>query len=112
MVTHDFEVGGRVTYFMTSPEGDRYHGWWGVEEVEAPRRLVVTDGFADADGNPVADPPTTRMEVEIVDRAEGGVRISIVSTFASLEALEQLIGMGMEEGLMAAMGQIDGILAA
>jgi hypothetical protein len=31
-----------------------------------------------------------------------------VTTFPSLAALEQLLGMGMEEGLKAAMGQIDG----
>jgi len=27
MVEHDLTEGGRVTYFMTSPEGDKHHGW-------------------------------------------------------------------------------------
>jgi hypothetical protein len=35
-----------------------------------------------------------------------------VTTFPSVEALEQVLGMGMEEGLRAAMGQIDAVLAA
>jgi hypothetical protein len=35
-----------------------------------------------------------------------------VTTFPSLEALEQLLDMGMEDGMKAAMGQIDGVLAA
>jgi hypothetical protein len=35
-----------------------------------------------------------------------------VTTFPSVEALEQLIGMGMEEGMKAAMAQIDAVLAA
>jgi uncharacterized protein YndB with AHSA1/START domain len=109
-VLHDIAVGGRMAYFMTGPEGDRHHGWWTVEEVQTPRRLVVLDGFADADGNAM-DLPTTRMQVDIADRPEGGVRITIMSTFPSLEALEQLIAMGMMEGLTAAMGQIDAILA-
>lgn len=43
---------------------------------------------------------------------DGGTRMVTVTTFPSLEALEQLLGMGMEEGMRAAMGQIDGILAA
>lgn len=34
-----------------------------------------------------------------------------VTTFPSLEALEQLLAMGMEEGMKAAMGQIDAVLA-
>jgi hypothetical protein len=38
--------------------------------------------------------------------------IPTVTTFPSLEALEQLLGMGMEEGMKAAMAQIDGVLAA
>lgn len=109
---HDLRAGGAVTYYMTSPEGDRHHGWWSVREVEAPRRLVVEDGFADAEGNPNSDLPTTVMEVRIADRPGGGVLITIESIFPSLEALEQLVAMGMEEGLRAAMGQMDGVLAA
>jgi hypothetical protein len=34
-----------------------------------------------------------------------------VTTFPSVEALEQLLAMGMEAGMRAAMGQIDGVLA-
>jgi hypothetical protein len=42
---------------------------------------------------------------------EGGTRMVTVTTFPSLEALEQLLGMGMEEGMKAAIGQIDAVLA-
>jgi hypothetical protein len=37
--------------------------------------------------------------------------MTIATHFPSLEAMEQLIAMGMEEGLQQAMGQIDAILA-
>jgi hypothetical protein len=37
--------------------------------------------------------------------------MSIISTFPSTEAMEQLLALGMEEGLMQAVGQIDAILA-
>ena len=108
---HDLTPGGRVTYYMTGPDRERFRGWWEVLEAARPRHLVLKDGFADADGNPNLDLPTTTMHLRIDDRHEGGVRITVVSTFASLEALEQLLAMGMQEGLMAAMGQIDAILA-
>ncbi|HSW27943.1 MAG TPA: hypothetical protein VLH75_00500 [Longimicrobiales bacterium] len=39
-----------------------------------------------------------------------GTRMAIVTTFPSVEAMEQLIAMGMEEGMQGAMGQIDGVL--
>lgn len=108
---HELRAGGRVTYFMTSPEGERYHGWWLVQEVEPPARLVVQDGFAHADGTPNSEMPMTVMDVRLAARDGGGVIITMVSEFASLEQLEQLVAMGMEEGLQAAMSQIDGILA-
>jgi hypothetical protein len=36
--------------------------------------------------------------------------MSIESTFPSTEAMEQVLAMGMEQGLTEAVGQIDAIL--
>lgn len=108
---HDLKPGGRVTYFMTGPEGDRHRGYWRVREVEAPRLLVVEDGFADESGIPVDGLPVTVMEIRIEQGSTGGSRMTMVSTFPSLEALEELIAMGMEEGLRGALGQIEEVLA-
>ncbi len=110
VVDHDLSPGGSVTYYMTGPEGDQPRGWWRVLEVEAPRRLVVEDGFADDAGQPIPDMPTMVMRLDIADRP-GGVVITIETTFPSADAMEQLIDMGMEEGMQASMGQIDDVLA-
>ena len=110
-VDHDLRPGARVTYFMTGPTGDQPRGFWDVLEVEAPRRLVVQDGFADETWTPIDVMPSTRMVLDIADREGGGVTMTITSTFASLEAMQQLIEMQMEEGMTLAMGQIDAILA-
>jgi uncharacterized protein YndB with AHSA1/START domain len=112
VVDHDLRAGGRVRYFMTGPEGDQPRGFWDVVEADAPRRLVVQDGFADEQWTPIDAMPSTRMQVDITDREGGGVVVTISSTFASLEAMEQLIAMGMEQGMLEAMGQIDALLAA
>jgi uncharacterized protein YndB with AHSA1/START domain len=110
VVDHDFRPGGRVTYFMTGPDGEKSAGYWDLLEVEAPRRFVAEDGFADADGRPNPKMPTTRMEFQLAERAGGGTTMTVVSTFASSDAMKQLIEMGMEEGMREAMGQIDGVL--
>jgi uncharacterized protein YndB with AHSA1/START domain len=107
---HDLTTGGQVSYYMTGPEGDQARGWWNVLEAEPPRLLMLEDGFADEAGAPNAAMPTMVMRVEITDRP-GGVTMTITTRFPSLEAMEKLIGMGMEEGLQQAMGQIDAILA-
>lgn len=106
---HDLTPGGHVSYYMTGPEGDQPRGSWNVLEVEPPRLLVVEDGFADETGARNEAMPTMVMRVEITDRP-GGVTMTIASRFPSLEAMDQLLAMGMEEGLQEALGQIDAIL--
>jgi hypothetical protein len=49
--------------------------------------------------------------VTIRDAGDGRARMTIQSTFPSAEAMEQLVAMGMEEGLNQAVEQIDAILA-
>jgi uncharacterized protein YndB with AHSA1/START domain len=111
-VEHDFTAGGRVSYFMTGPEGDQSHGWWEVLAVDPPHRLELRDGFADDSGKPNDDLPVTTTVVTLSERDDGGTLMAIESNFPSLEAMEQMVEMGMEEGIVAALGQIPAILAA
>jgi uncharacterized protein YndB with AHSA1/START domain len=111
VVDHDLSPGGTVNYYMTGPEGDQPHGYWRVLVAEAPRRLEFEDGFADDSGTANPDLPTTMVRVSLDDRPGGGTRMSIESTFSSAEEMEQMVSMGMEEGMKQALGQIDGILA-
>lgn len=110
VVDHDLRPGGRVTYFMTGPGGEEYHGWWTVIEVEAPVRLVIDDGFADADGAVVDNLPTTRTEVALTASSGGVTRMAVVSTFPTSESMQQLLDMGAEQGMIAAMGQIEALV--
>jgi len=111
MTTHDLRPGGRVDYHMTGPEGDEFHGYWEVEEVDAPYGLVVHDGFAHTDGTPNPDLPRNRMRLTIAEVGEGRTRMTITSNFPDQASMEQVLTMGMEEGIRGAVGQIDEILA-
>lgn len=111
VVEHDLTPGGRVTYFMTGPEGDEHHGWWQVLAVDAPRRLELQDGFADDDGAPVEDLPVSTMTVTLTELDDGRTRMVLESAFATVEAMQQLESMGAVEGMLGAMSQIDGVLA-
>ncbi|MFL5674939.1 MAG: SRPBCC domain-containing protein [Chloroflexota bacterium] len=108
---HDFAPGGHVEYHMTGPTGDEAHGFWDIVEIDPPRRLVFVDGFADNDGTPNDAFPRNEGRVTIEPIDGGRTRMSIESHFPSTEAMEQVLGMGMEEGLTQAVGQIDAILA-
>ena len=108
---HGLAPASRVEYHMTGPEGDQPHGYWEVLEADAPHRLVFRDGFANADGTPNTDLPMNTALVRIEEVGQGRTRMSIESVFPSVEAMEQVLAMGMEEGLTQAVGQIDAILA-
>lgn len=110
-VQHDLTPSGRVTYFMTSPEGDRYHGYWTITSVDAPKALTFDDGFADADGNANQEMPTTDTQVRIEEHGDR-TRMTIQSTFPTTEAMEQMLTMGMDEGIVSAIGQIDDLLVS
>ena len=109
-VAHDLRPGGRMTYYMTSPEGERFAGYWDVDEVDQPRRFAFRDGFADADLNPNPDLPVSRNDYTFVATDEG-TRAVFTSTFDSAEDLQKVLDMGVEEGATSAINQIDGFLA-
>lgn len=110
MVDHDLTSGGEITYYMTSPEGEKYHGRWQLTAVDPPKSLEFVDAFADADGKPVEGMPTNTVRMELSAYA-GGTRMELRSIFDSREQMDQLLGMGMAEGLEQAVGQIDALLA-
>ncbi|MFZ0013274.1 MAG: SRPBCC domain-containing protein [Acidimicrobiia bacterium] len=111
VTTHDLTPGGRVEYHMTGPEGDQPRGYWEVTKVEPPSRLEFTDGFSNADGSRSSDLPTMQVEVRIEEAGDARTLLSITTNFANSDAMDQLLSMGMEEGLTSAVGQIDALLA-
>jgi uncharacterized protein YndB with AHSA1/START domain len=109
---HDLTPGGAVTYFMTGPEGDTHRGWWKVLSVEPPTRLEFEDGFGDDAVNPNPDLPVMTIRVAIDGQAGGRTSMTIETAFPTREAMEQVLAMGMEEGITAAISQIDDLLAS
>ena len=107
---HDGCVGGRSEYAMTGPEGDVSRGYWEWVAVDELKGFEVRDGFADEDGSPDTAMPAMRM-VFAFESLGAGSRVTTTTYFPSVEALEQLLGMGMEQGMTAAMGQMQDVLA-
>lgn len=110
-VEHSLTPGGRMTYFMTSPEGERFAGYWEILTVDEPHGFTFDDGFASAaDFAPNPDLPVSRNSYRFTDH-DGGTRATFVSTFATAEGLQQVLDMGVIEGATAAINQIDDLLA-
>lgn len=107
---HDAAAGGRSAYAMTGPDGSSHGGYWEWLAVEPLKSFEVRDGFATPDGEPNPDLPSMRMEF-VFEATDDGARVTTTTYFNSLADLEQLLEMGMEEGLREAMGQMDEVLA-
>lgn len=107
---HDMAVGGESHYYMSGPAGERAHGWFRFLTVEPQRSFEVEDGFAHEDGRRNTEMPTMRMVFNF-EKTKSGSRFTSVTHFPSVEAMEQLVQMGMMEGMRSAMSQIDAVLA-
>ncbi len=107
---HDMFAGGRSAYAMVGPEGDVARGYWEFLDVKAPHSFEVRDGFCHPDGTPDTTLPSMRMTFDF-EAAGAGSRLTTTTFFNTVEDLEKLVSMGMEEGMRQAMGQIDDVLA-
>ncbi len=107
---HDMYPGGRSEYIMTGPEGDETRVYWEFLAVAPLESFEVRDGFANPDGTANADMPTMRVLFRFTETATGS-QVSTTTWFDSVEDLDQLLAMGMEQGMREAMGQMDAALA-
>ena len=96
---------------MTSPEGEKFAGYWDITGVHPTSRFTFRDGFADAEFTPNPDLHVSENVYAFTATATG-TRAVFTSTFASAEALQTVLDMGMEEGARTAINQIDAFLAA
>jgi uncharacterized protein YndB with AHSA1/START domain len=103
-------VGGESHYYMSGPDGTKSRGWFQFLAVEPNRRFEVEDGFSHEDGTRNEAMPTMRMVFDFESTANGS-RFTTTTWFPSVEAMDQLVKMGMMEGMKSAMGQIDAVLA-
>ncbi len=102
---HDFRAGGRAEYFLTGPDGEKWSGAWKFTAVNP------IDSFEADDGEDNAEDGALPMSMTFAfEETPTGSRMISVTRFSSVEAMEQTIP-GMEQGLRAAMPQLDEVLA-
>lgn len=111
-VDHELAPGGRMTYFMTSPEGEKYYSYWDVTDVRQPSGFDFRDGFAvDDTFAPNPDLPEAANSYSFA-ATDTGTRATYVGTYASAEDLQKVLDMGAVEGSSLAINQIDDLLAS
>jgi uncharacterized protein YndB with AHSA1/START domain len=108
--TVDLRVGGRWHYCMGGPNGEEAWGLGVYQEITPTSRIVYIDTFSDAAGTAI--PPESTVTVELVDLGNGRTLMKNRATSASKEHLEQVLAMGMVEGMTESLDRLEEHLAA
>ncbi len=105
----DFREGGHWLYAMVDPSGQEYWGRMDYQKIQPITHYTALDGFCDSSGalNPAL--PRSTWNVSFVNVAAHTLVETVVS-YASAEALQQVIDMGLKEGLTSTLERLDELL--
>lgn len=108
--TMDFRVGGTWHYCMSGPDGAEAWGIALYDEIAAPTLIRYRDAFSDADRSIV--PPESAVTLAFEGRDDGTTLLRWTSVFASNDARDEVLAMGVEEGAASTLQNLERYLAA
>lgn len=106
----EFREGGHWHYAMVSPDGSEYWGYTQYTSVRPIDGYDTIDGFSDESGTINPDLPQASWTVRFEDAGEHTIVHTRVR-YESLEGLEQVLQMGMQEGMTSTLEKLDELLA-
>ncbi|XWN37220.1 MAG: SRPBCC domain-containing protein [Balneola sp.] len=105
----DFSEGGHWHYAMVEPNGTEYWGYTEYHDINPIDDYRTVDAFSDSEGNINPDLPKAKWHVQFSDLDKHAI-VTTVVTYASLDDLEKVINMGMEEGMISTHEKLDELL--
>lgn len=106
----DFSDGGHWHYVMIDPAGPEYWGRMDYQRIRPIDNYTALDGFCDASGALNPEMPRAEWDVTFTDQGTRTL-VRTVVTYASAEAIQQVIDMGMKDGMTSTMERLDELLA-
>ncbi len=105
----DFSEGGHWLYAMVEPGGQEHVGRMDYLTIRPIDGYTSLDGFCDETGALIPAFPRSTWNVSFSD-LETHTLVETVVSYTSAEALEQVIQMGLEEGMVSTMERLDELL--
>lgn len=105
----DFSEGGHWHYAMVEPNGQEYWGRMDYQTIQPIDNYTSLDGFCDETGALNPELPRSKWNVSFSDLAAHTLVETVVS-YTSSEALQQVIEMGLKEGLTSTLERLDELL--
>jgi uncharacterized protein YndB with AHSA1/START domain len=107
----DFREGGHWHYAMVEPNGTEYWGYTGYLKIKPIDYYTASDAFSNEAGEINTELPRAEWLVTFTDKGENAL-VETVVTYKSLSDLEQVVQMGMEQGIVATLEKLDALLLA
>lgn len=105
----DFREGGHWIYAMVEPNGTEYWGRTDYLTIQPIDNYTALDAFCDSKGEINPELPRATWDVTFTDLGDNAV-VQTVVTYQSLNDLETIIQMGMQEGITSTMEKLDDLL--
>ena len=106
----DFRDGGHWHYAMIMPDGQEYWARMDYQTITPIDGYTLLDGFSDETGALNPELPRANWSVTFREAAQGRTTVQTIVTFKSTADLEQVIAMGMEEGMKSTIERLDELL--
>ncbi|HLO99595.1 MAG TPA: SRPBCC domain-containing protein [Fimbriimonas sp.] len=115
---HDFVEGGEFVYAMKCV--DEAQDWFGQKscgkmvfgKISPETTFEYRDFFTDEEGVVNEDMPSSHTQVTITELGPNESKLTVETTYASAEALQQVLAMGMEEGYGQTLDKLESLLSA
>lgn len=105
----DFSEGGHWHYAMVEPNGQEFWGRIDYQTIQPIDNYTSLDGFCDDTGTLNPELPRSKWNVTFSDVATHTLVETVVS-YTSAEAIQQVIEMGLKEGLTSTLERLDELL--
>jgi len=105
----DFSEGGHWHYALVEPNGNEYWSYTSYLKIRPIDYYTALDAFSNAAGEINQDMPRAEWLVTFTSKGPNAL-VETVVTYQSLEDLEKVVGMGLEQGMSATLEKLDRLL--
>lgn len=101
----NFQPNGSWNYAMIGPENEKQFSGAKYNEINFSRSINWTDFFADENGNPKTNLPSSNWLIGFTG-VEEGTKVTVNIHFKNTTELHQLLKMGFEKGFKTGLNQL------
>lgn len=105
----DFRENGHWHYAMIEPNGTEYWGWTKYLTIKPIEYYTSLDAFSNEKGEISKELPQAKWEVTFTDKGDNTI-VKTIIVYNSLEDLEAIIKMGMQDGMLSTLERLDKFL--